>query len=179
MPLRSFRRTSLECCSLRLESSRNPGGAIDGFDPDNPFGLPELDDEAASGLREHVERLAKEHSLEWRAKEISWLEAEGVIGEGWFESPKMRNEFDYLVALHEIGHHVLGLLTYDDGKVSFSNEVDVWEWALEEAIIEPSEPALAQVRLSLQTYPEQRPPDDQVARLGRLTSDEGGAQEDR
>lgn len=144
------------------------------FDLENPFNLPELGGEDATRLHEHVEALASERGLDWREKDVGWLEAEGALGEEWFESPLLRNEFAYLTAVHEIGHHVLGLPSDDEnGNVLFGNEVDVWQWALEASIIDPSEGARAQIRLCLQSYPEQPPPVEEVARL-RIVAPEGG-----
>jgi len=59
--------------------------------------------------------------------------------------------------------------------VLFANEVDVWQWTLEAAIIEPSDGARAQVRLCLGTYPEQMPTGEEVARLGRLAPRDGNS----
>jgi hypothetical protein len=147
------------------------------FDPENPFGLPELSPTDAGRLHAHVEGLASEYGLDWREKDIGWLEAEGALGEDWFESPMLRNEFAYLAAVHEIGHHVLGLPSDDgNGNVLFGNEVDVWKWTLEVAIIDPSEGARAQIRLCLRSYPEQLPPAEEVARL-RAVAPEGGRTE--
>ncbi len=60
------------------------------FDPENPFGLPDLSPEDAGRLHDHVEALASEHGLDWRENEIGCLEVEGALGEQWFESPMLR-----------------------------------------------------------------------------------------
>ncbi|MGO9791654.1 MAG: hypothetical protein ACLP8S_19770 [Solirubrobacteraceae bacterium] len=137
------------------------------FDVQNPFGLPDLGDEDRNRLRGHIEGLADRHGLEWREREVFWLDAEGDIAHRWFESPIVRTEFDYLAGLHEVGHHVLALPTFDkDRSVAFDNEVDVWQWALAaEAVIETSEGARTQVLACLISYPDQPLPQSAVDRL--------------
>jgi hypothetical protein len=147
------------------------------FDPEDPFGLPNLSPADANRLRAHIDALAARHGLEWREEDIGWLDAEGGLGENWFKSPLMRNEFAYLAALHEIGHHVLGLPTDDEnGQVLFANEADVWAWALAEAIIDPSKAARTQIRVCLTSYPEQAPPADEVARLRSIAAEDGNTE---
>ena len=140
------------------------------FDPENPFEIPDLESRDAERLHDHVDALCAEHGLEWREREVSWLQAEGALGESWFSSPTPRNDYHYLVALHEIGHHVLNLSSDDEeGAVLFSNEVAVWESALATSVIDPSWVAWEQARVCLQTYPDQRPPPEAVERMRRLS----------
>jgi hypothetical protein len=140
------------------------------FDPENPFGIPDLESEHVDRLHDHVEALCAEHDLQWREQEMSWLAAEGALGESWFSSPTLRNDFHYLVALHEIGHHVLNLSSDDEeGAVLFGNEVAVWEWALATSVIDPSWVAWEQARTCLETYPGQRPPPDAVERMRQFS----------
>lgn len=144
-------------------------------DFENPFGFPELRPGDVDELHAHVEELVAEHNLKWDEREMGWLEAEGALDERWFCSPTVRSEFDYLTALHEIGHHVLDLSTEDESsEILYGNEVDAWEWALAAARIETSEGARAQVRLTLQTHEDKEPPSRKaVARL-ELVAPRGG-----
>ncbi len=139
------------------------------FDPGNPLGLPMLGADDHRQLNEHVRALAAQHELAWHEVDTDWLGIENNLTAGSFESPTLRTEFDYLTALHELGHFVLGLGTFDaDGNVLFENEVDVWAWALAAALINPSEAARAQIRLCFITYPEQMPDQAVLDRLRGL-----------
>jgi hypothetical protein len=66
-------------------------------DPENIFALPELAIDEIARLRAHVVKIAAEHGVRWREVEMSFLEAEGDIGEDWVVSPTIGNELHYLV----------------------------------------------------------------------------------
>ena len=80
-------------------------------EPD-PFGigLEELDAETRRLLTDHVERLCREHGLEWRPiRGVSWIASEGDRDGRWFHSPSIHTEIDYFAAVHEVGHFVLDM----------------------------------------------------------------------
>lgn len=110
------------------------------MDLSNVFGLPQLADKEVGRLRAHVAGFAAQRGLEWREGEMFFLQAEGDFGDGWFASPTIRTELDYLIGLHEAGHHVLDLPTFDpvDGTVIFDNEVAVWRWVRQTALVDVS-----------------------------------------
>ncbi len=120
---------------------------------ENPFGIPDLDPADAARLHSHVEALAAEHGFEWREEDVDLLGGEADFKEAWFRSPILVTEYDYLMALHELGHLVLDLQTFDeDGQVLYLNEADVWEWALDEALIRPGTAARGQIRHTIHTH---------------------------
>lgn len=130
------------------------------MDPFDVFSLPDLASADVEHLRTHITDVAHRHGLSWSEEEIVFLDAEGDIGDGWFVTPTIANEFDYLVAWHEAGHHVLKLPTFhaDGATVDFDNEVAVWRWVVENALVEVSAAAWDACRLCLRSYPEQQPP---------------------
>jgi hypothetical protein len=144
-------------------------------DPFNVFGLPDLVSTDVERLRAHSTDVAHRHGLRWCEEEIVFLDAEGDIGDRWFVSPTITNEFDYLVALHEAGHHVLRLPTFhaDGATVNFENEVAVWKWVLEHALVDVSEAAWDSCRLCLRSYPEQQPPQECVGEMRDLSPEPG------
>lgn len=149
------------------------------FDPANPVGLPMLEADDRRRLHAHVQVLAAQHELEWREVDAYWLGIENDLTARSFESPTLRTEFDYLTALHELGHFVLGLGTFDDtGTVVFENEIEVWAWTLAAALIDPGEAARAQVRLCFITYPDQTAAPAVFERL-RVVAPPGGESEMR
>jgi hypothetical protein len=128
-------------------------GAVEELDLNNLFDLPPLDPDLRCQLHDHVEELAAKNGLSWREEAIGWLDAEADFDERWFCSPILRTEFDYLSALHEIGHLVLDLDTEDAaGAILHSNEVEAWKWAVEEALITPSDAAKDQIMVAFQTH---------------------------
>jgi hypothetical protein len=145
-------------------------------DPLNVFALPALRPDEVVRFREHLTQLANELKVEWRGRELeSFLCAEGDFGEGWFTSPTIRTEFDYLVGLHEAGHQVLGRLTFQDDGVTviFDNEVAVWKWVRANALVEVSEMAWRACYSCLMTHEPQRPPQRCVDELRDLLPPSG------
>lgn len=140
-------------------------------DPFNVFNLPDLASSEVERLRDHVAQLAEDLGVEWREEDVVFLEAEGDLGEDWFVSPPIRHEFDYLVGLHEVGHHALGLRTYeDDGEtVNFKNELAVWKWVLETSLVQVSEPAWTWCRQCFMSHSGQFAPTDGVAEMHDLS----------
>jgi len=148
---------------------------LEGLDLNNLFGLSPLDPGQQGELHDHVEELAAKHGLTCREEAIGWLDAEATFDEGWFCSPILRTEFDYLTALHEIGHLVLDLDTEDaDGAILHSNEVEAWKWAIEEARITPSEAARDQIMVAFQTHGDDvGPTSEELDRLRAALADTG------
>jgi hypothetical protein len=138
------------------------------------FGLPELADDDVEQLRGHVAQLAADLGVERREKGIFFLEADGDTGEGWFASPTVRTEFDYLVGLHEAGRHALGLRTFEsDGEsVIIDNEVAVWQWLRENARITVSDQAWRACIRCLHTHEGQTPRARCLAVMRDLAQDE-------
>jgi hypothetical protein len=97
-------------------------------------------------LREQIEVLAAEYGIGIdyiECGEFSWFVSAGNLASRRIEVPAIDDERSYFTALHEIGHIVLGMPTYEEGssEPSLDNEVVVWAWALGKAIIKLEEPA--------------------------------------
>lgn len=145
------------------------------MNPFNVFNLPDLRGAHAERLRAHVAELAEGLSVDWRVADVTVQECEADFGEGWFVSPEIRHEFDYLVALHELGHHALDLSTYeDDGEtVIFENEIEVWRWVRERALVEVSEPAWQWCHVCLLSHSGQNAPPACAVEMRELDPEPG------
>jgi hypothetical protein len=105
------------------------------------MGVEPLDEDHRRCLRAHVEELCKQYGLEWRETlaVTDLLGASACLNEGWIETPPLESELAYWHALHEIGHIATELPTHDaNGAVVLRNELDVWEWAIDNALVLPS-----------------------------------------
>ncbi len=110
-------------------------------------------------LREHITRLTEGHKIEWDEKSMGFLDARGSFEDGpsWIATPLVDSELAYLVALHEIGHIVLRLDSFEDATDSgqpvrlYANEAAVWEWALDNSMIAPSTDAAEKIAVFLLT----------------------------
>jgi hypothetical protein len=101
-------------------------------------------------IRAHVEELCREYGITCNEAAINPLDAEGLIAVDNPEItvPHLTTEIAYFVAMHEIGHHVLQLPSFDDEcNRLWTHEADVWEWALAASILTPSEDACDKIRM--------------------------------
>lgn len=135
----------------------------------------ELSDVDRVRLRAHVEALADERDLEWREDVDVWLDGQASLEQKWFSTPPLRTEMDYFTALHEIGHHALGLETFadDNETVLFENEERVWRWAVDTAIVTPSGGARAHIVGSMHSHEGQTAPLEVRQRLREWIGDGG------
>jgi hypothetical protein len=92
-------------------------------------------------LREHIAALLDEHRLTMREEQIKWLDAYADLERREIVVPPMDCELGYFVALHEIGHFVLGLDSGDAACRRYDNEATVDEWVMETALVAPSDDA--------------------------------------
>lgn len=98
-------------------------------------------------LREQIEHLAAEYGITMdyieAGGDVAWFVSAGDLPSRKIEVPAIEDELSYFTALHEIGHVVLNMPTYEDGSTepSLNNEVAVWAWALGKSIIKLEEPA--------------------------------------
>lgn len=85
-----------------------------------------------------VDKLAKE--LGCRIDYLGYREGMMYVEFGYVEGPKIQNQIDYLICLHELGHfawgHTQGRPPASDKKFYFENgvlksEAQAWEWALD------------------------------------------------
>jgi hypothetical protein len=104
-------------------------------------------DEAAR-LREHLDGVLTEHRIILHEKPIGWMDADGGLETRDVVVPELGSELAYFVALHECGHVVLGLESFAEGTDvdgspirRYDNEATVWEWAIDTALMAPSEDA--------------------------------------
>lgn len=140
--------------------------------------LPEAD---CSRLRAHVEALVAEHDLKWIEDETLtfFLGAHGLPESREIKTPLLTSELAYWTAVHEVGHFALGINTYEqDGvTVSFDNELNVWRWALDEAIILPSGKGGTGINSTFHSYanddPPQHAPFELIESLRELVGTEG------
>jgi hypothetical protein len=146
-------------------------------EPD-PFGLglEELDAETRRLLTDHVERLCREHGLEWRPTPgLFWIDSEGDRDERWFSSPSIQTEIDYFAAVHEVGHFVLNKPTFapDGTTVLFENEEAVWRWTLENARVEHSDTAGVLIYGTFLSHEGQQAPVDVRQGMRQVLDDSG------
>jgi hypothetical protein len=89
-----------------------------------------------AGQRAHIDALCKEHDIEpvYLDKKESGAKA-NVEGRRVLIAPTSGVR-TYFVALHEIGHCVVGV---DKSQPIAPQEVDAWRWALDNAIEEPTQ----------------------------------------
>ena len=77
-----------------------------------------LDSAEARRLRDHIESLSSAHRITVVEREMQWVDAWGEPDARKIVVPPLGSELAYFVALHEIGHLVLGLPSSpaDDGE---------------------------------------------------------------
>lgn len=86
----------------------------------------------AARLAEHVEALVREHRV--------WLRGSNRRGRAWrslrmMSIPEVRGQVSYMLALHELGH----LLAPGHTTLTrLQQEAQAWQWALDNAICEPT-----------------------------------------
>lgn len=70
------------------------------------------------------------------------------------ESDHHDPEMAYFVALHELGHSILGHHSTNDESddQNVSNEIAAWDWAITHAMIQPSDETLIGIQEALSTY---------------------------
>ncbi len=81
-------------------------------------------------LSDHVCQLAEDHRVEVHCMEGCWQVAYPTLRR--IHIRPIRELFDYLSALHEIGHVVL---CHDPGQSRAWKELLAWEWAERQAIL--------------------------------------------
>lgn len=94
---------------------------------------------------DHIASLCAKRSIQWHQEDLELDDMYGEpTGEGFrITTRPIVSEIEYLVALHEVGHEVLGLASFNtEGERLFANEASVWEWTIENAIATPSEDAV-------------------------------------
>ena len=142
------------------------------------FGAAPLPPEDVKRLRGHIEELCAQHEVIWDEDENVHvlLGAEGNFDARSILTPPLESEIVYWAAIHEIGHLVLKLRTFDDdGNVLFQNELDVWKWALDEAIITPGADAGAGIFGAFLSHADQPPPPPELrTELRQALDAEGG-----
>ena len=129
-------------------------------------------------LRGHVEELCAKHEVTWSEDESVHLllGAEADLDGRSILTPPLESEIVYWAAMHEVGHLALELHTFDDeGDVIFENELAVWKWAFDEAIITPSGNACAGIFGAFISHEDQPvPPQKLRAELRESIGVEGG-----
>lgn len=118
----------------------------------------------------HVEWIARRHDIQFLDRTAAMMVASqtnhdellyvtnsftvrnghGNIGLYLDESDGDSPEMAYFVALHELGHSILGHHNAEDNDVD--NEIAAWEWALSHANHEPSDETLIGIQEALATY---------------------------
>lgn len=78
---------------------------------------------------QHIAMLCQEHGIR---RTVADSRGRASVRERHIQHPPIRTEMAYFVALHEIGHIVVGL----DG-TRLEREARCWEWALEHALVRP------------------------------------------
>lgn len=90
-----------------------------------------LNKELAAILRKHIEKLC--HSLKIEAEIKPAVRGRAKVRLRKIQHPPIESdEMAYFIALHEIGHVVIGMHAS-----RLEREALAWEWALKNAIIEP------------------------------------------
>jgi hypothetical protein len=77
----------------------------------------------------HINLLCKEHGI---TRVIRPGRGHAKVEKRWIQHPPIREEMAYFVALHEIGHIMVGL---QDSRLQ--REAAAWAWALENSIVRP------------------------------------------
>ncbi len=94
---------------------------------------------AGSGIiarrKAHLDELCLEHSIERVYLDTSGERAKANVGDGRVLISQTTGVRTYFVALHEIGHCVLGV---DQTKPIAPQEAEAWRWALDNAREEPT-----------------------------------------
>jgi hypothetical protein len=97
---------------------------------------------------EHIEKLARDLNIT-----IKWItdkyKSMSNVPTRIIRIVKPLNSFDYLVALHEIGH--IQTTTWDDGESSIEQELKAYQWAKAHAI-EWDKGTCAAVKYGMGTY---------------------------
>jgi hypothetical protein len=103
-------------------------------------------------LRAHVAELCTEHAI---TKAFSRQRGYGraLLYDELREIhyPQIYSRKDYFVALHEIGHVVLGHRGPDHRDI-LQKERDAWDWALENARVKPTQAVRGMILRSLRSY---------------------------
>jgi hypothetical protein len=105
----------------------------------------------AAKLRADVETRCRDLSVHLIETPIDFDAADGQFDDQVREIrvPPLTTELAYLVALHELGHGVLGLPSDEvrDGVRHrlYTNEGLVWAWAIENALDPPTDDAVAKI----------------------------------
>lgn len=80
--------------------------------------------------RQHIEELAQRHRIRLRYTRRWKSEAHSTTRQAWIPRA-MRSPVDYLVALHEIGHIVLGHGYEKTLALEMCREAEAWAWAVD------------------------------------------------
>lgn len=113
----------------------------------NPLCMPELTHDVREQLRAHIESVLRELDVEWRQASIDpILESEADLTERWIRTPWLVTEFDYWVAIHEAMHFRVDGPASESAADVYDHELNVWEAAIDAAIIEPSGDAAFRIR---------------------------------
>jgi len=92
-------------------------------------------------LTAHIEELCANHNVKWTGS------ATTAGGVAWPASrhmrcPRIKSRVNYFVALHELGHLVLGT----------PDEKDAWGWAIDTARVRPTQAVKAAIRRGLRSH---------------------------
>lgn len=79
---------------------------------------------------QHIAVLCREHGIR---RSVSEARGRARVKERWIQHPPIRSEMAYFVALHEIGHIMVGI----DGMTRLEREAAAWDWALDNALVLP------------------------------------------
>jgi 8-oxo-dGTP diphosphatase len=113
-----------------------------------------VDEETAADLTQHVLDIADQYQIEvaWKDERAhAWALIDKI------ETPIIRYDIDYLVALHELGHIVIEKTSpawhehYDEWS-EVEEEAQVWRWAIDNSIIPLSAEMIRQAKWDLGTY---------------------------
>ena len=115
-----------------------------------------LEEDWAQDLTKEIEQRAQKLGIS-----VKWTEdrGEGVAHLDHIVAPRIRYDIDYLIALHEIGHHILDsqmAVDFDepvyDEFTETEEEAQIWRWAMDNSTISITPEMLRQAQWDLGTY---------------------------
>lgn len=82
-------------------------------------------------LERHVRSLCQQHDITFTIKKGRGF---AKVKSRSIQIPPIREDMDYFVSLHEVGHVIIGLTN----PYRLEREARAWTWALENTVVEPS-----------------------------------------